>query len=123
MKAELKFMLKRLFKRGAVLLLAALPMMVFVSCAQKQELAGKWQEPGKKSTIELHADGTFNAVDDMEMAVSGKYTLEKNNTIRFEIAHDDSEPEIVEGKLSERGDEITFGSADDKKFEKYRRVK
>jgi hypothetical protein len=123
MKAELKFMLKSLFKPIAVLLLAALPMMVFVSCAQKQELAGTWQEPGKKSTIEFHNDSTFNAIDDMGMAVSGKYILQKNGSIRFEITHEGSAPEIVEGKLSERGDEITFGSADDKKFEKYRRVK
>ena len=116
-------MLKSLFKDGAVFLFAALPLVLILTCAQKQELAGKWQEVEKKSTIELHTDSTFNAVDDMGMAASGKYTLEKNNTIRFEIAHDDSEPEIVEGKLNERGDELTFGSADGKKVEKYKRVK
>ncbi len=78
---------------------------------------------GKKSTIEFYTDGTFNAVDDMGMAVSGKYTLEENGTIRFEIVHKGSAPEIVEGKLSERSNELTFSSADDKKVETYKRVK
>jgi hypothetical protein len=78
---------------------------------------------GKKSTIEFHRDGTFNAVDDMGMEVSGKYTLQENGTIPFEIAHSGSAPEIVEGKLNKRGDELTFSSADDKKVETYKRVK
>jgi len=116
-------MLKSLFKYCAVLLFAALPLAALLSCAQKQELAGTWQEPGKKSTIEFHADGTFNAVDDMEMAVRGKYTLQKNGSIRFEITHEGAAPEIVEGKLSERVDELTFSLADGKKAEKYQRVK
>jgi hypothetical protein len=84
---------------------------------------GKWQEPGKKSTIELHADGTFNAVDDMGMAVSGKYILQKDGSIRFEITHEGSATEIVDGKLNELGDELTFSSADDKKVEMYKRAK
>ena len=116
-------MLKSLFKPGAVFLFTTLPLVLLMSCAQKQDVAGKWQEVGKKSTIEFHTDGTFNAVDDMGMAVSGKYIREENNTIRFEIAHKGSAPEIVEGKLSERGDELTFSSADDKKIETYKRVK
>ena len=111
------------FKSGFPFLFNVMLIAVLLSCAQKQDVAGKWQEVGKKSTIEFHTDGTFNAVDDMGMAVSGKYILEENNTIRFEIAHKGSAPEIVEGKLNERGDELTFSSADDKKVETYKRVK
>jgi hypothetical protein len=111
------------FKSGFPFLFTVMLIAVLLSCAQKQDVTGKWQEVGKKSTIEFHTDGTFNAVDDMGMAVSGKYILEENNTIRFEIAHKGSAPEIVEGKLNERGNELTFGSADDKKVETYKRVK
>ena len=106
------------------LLLPAILLIAFlVSCTQKHDLTGKWQEAGNKSTLEFHKDSTFNAVDDMGMAVSGKYTLQKDGGIRFEITHEGSAPETVEGKLNERGDEITFGAADDKKVETYKRVK
>ena len=84
---------------------------------------GKWREVGKKSTIEFHSDGTFNAVDDMGMAVSGKYSLQENGAVRFEITREGYAPEIVEGKLILHGDELTFSYADDKKVETYKRVK
>ena len=95
---------------------------VLGSCAHSKNLTGKWQEVGKKSMIEFHRDGTFNAVDDMGMAVSGKYTLQEKGTIRFEILHSGNSPEIINGKLAVRGDELTFTSADDKKVETYKRV-
>jgi hypothetical protein len=104
-------------------LLVSFSAVLLVSCAQKQDVSGTWQEVGKKSTIEFHTDGTFNAVDDMGMAVSGKYTLRENGVIRLEITHAGSAPEIVEGKLNKRGDELAFSSADDKKIETYKRVK
>ncbi len=44
--------------------------------------------------------GIFNAVDDMGMAANGKYTLQKYNCIWFAITHENSAPEIVEGKLN-----------------------
>jgi len=98
-------------------------MVLLVSCAQKQDVAGKWQEVGKAATIELRKDGTFNAVDDMGMAVSGKYTLQEKGAIRFEITREGSSPEIINGKLAVRGDELTFTSADDKKVETYKKAK
>ena len=115
-------MLKSLFKPGAVFLFTTLPLVLLMSCAQKQDLAGKWQEVGKKSTIEFHTDGTFKAVDDMGMAVSGKYILEENGSIRFEITHEGSAPEIVEGKLSERSDELTLTSSNSKGVERYKKI-
>jgi len=116
-------MQKGMFKFSYYFLFAVLPLALLLSCAQKQDVAGKWQEVGKKSILEFHRDGTFNAVDDMGMAVSGKYTLQENGSIRFEITHEGSAPEIVNGKLNERGDELTFSSANDKKVETYKRVK
>ena len=79
-------------------LLVSFSALLLVSCAQKQDISGTWQETGTKSTIEFHRDSTFKAVDDMGMAVSGKYAIQENGSIRFEITHEGSAPEIVEGK-------------------------
>jgi hypothetical protein len=103
-------------------LLAAFSAVLLVSCAQKQNITGKWQEVGKKSTLEFHSDGTFNAVDDMGMAVSGKYTLQAQGAIRFEILHKGNSPEIIHATLNAQGDELTFTSADYKKVETYKRA-
>jgi len=103
-------------------LLTSFSAVVLVSCAHTNNLAGKWQEVGKKSTIEFHSDGTFNAVDDMGMAVSGKYTLQAQGAIRFEILHKGNSPEIIHATLNAQGDELTFTSADEKKVETYKRA-
>jgi len=115
-------MQKGMFKFSYYFLFAVLPLALLLSCAQKQDVAGTWQETGTKSTIELHRDGTFKAVDDMGMAVSGKYTLQEKGTIRFEILHKGNSPEIIQGTLNAQDDELTFTSADDKKVETYKRV-
>jgi len=103
-------------------LLGVLLIVSLVSCAHTNNLAGKWQEIGKKSTIEFHTNGTFDAVDDMGMAVRGKYFLQENNTVRFEITREGAAPEIIRGKLILQGDELTLISADNKETEKYRRA-
>jgi hypothetical protein len=113
----------RTIKKLLRFLLVSFSAVLLVSCAQKQDISGTWQETVTKSTIEFHRDSTFKAVDDMGMAVSGKYAIQENGSIRFEITHEGSAPEIVEGELSVRGDELTFSSADDKKIETYKRVK
>ena len=93
------------------------------ACAHTNNPTGKWQEVGKQSTIEFRTDGTFNAIDDMGMAVSGKYTFDKNNTIRFEIAHEGAETEIIYGNINASGDELTFSDDDHKAVERYKRVR
>ena len=104
-------------------LLTSFSAVVLVSCAHTKNLAGKWQEIGNKSTLEFNRDGTFNAVDDMGMAVSGKYFLQKNGAARFEITREGMSPEILHGTLNVQGDELTLTSPDDKKVETYKRVK
>ena len=85
-------------------LLVSFTAVLLVSCAQKQDISGAWQETGTKSKIEFHTDGTFDAADDMGTAVSGKYILEKNGSIQFEITHEGSSPEIIHGKLNVQED-------------------
>lgn len=77
---------------------------------------------GKSATLEFRSDSTFNAVDDMGMAVSGKYTIEKDGNIRFEIKHTDSTTEIINGTHDVHGDELTYTAEDDKQVYKYKRA-
>ena len=105
------------------LLLSSFFVAVLASCAHTNSLTGTWREPGKKSTIEFHPNGTFNAVDDMGMAVQGKYFLQDNGFVRFEIAHEGAEAEIIRGKLILQEDELTLISVDTKETEKYKKVR
>ena len=102
---------------------AILTIFLFTACATTPNLVGKWQEIGKAATLELWEDGTFKAVDNQKMAVSGKYTLSEHGNVRFEIFRQGSPSEIVNGKYSVQGDILTFTSADGKEIEKYKREK
>jgi len=84
-------------------------------------VVGKWQEVGKTATLEFWRDGTFRAVDNQGMAVSGTYALQENGNARFEIEREDSSPEIVTGKIFMRGEELTLISGDGKKVNRYKR--
>ncbi len=86
-------------------------------------MLGKWQETGTTATLEFRTDGAFYAVDDMEMAVSGTYTHQRDGRIRFEIINPGSSPEIVWGRINVRGDELIFTSDDNEEVEHYRRTR
>jgi hypothetical protein len=96
---------------------------LIISCANTPKVVGKWQEIGKTATLEFRKDGSFKAVDNQGMAVSGKYSLHENGMVRFEIANQGSSPESVTGTLSMREDELTITSARGNEVERYRRVK
>jgi hypothetical protein len=102
---------------------AILAFSFIVACTNTPNLVGKWNEIGKTATIELRKDGTFKAVDNQKMAVSGKYTLSEQGNVRFEIFRQGSPSEIVNGKYSVQGDILTFSSADGKEIERYKREK
>ena len=102
--------------------LSVISYIVLTSCAGAPGIIGKWQEPGTTATMEFFRDGTFTAVDDMEMEVSGSYVLRKNGGILFEIIHPESSPETISAILSVKGDELTLTFGDDKEVEKYRRT-
>ena len=102
--------------------LSVISYTVLTSCAGAPGIIGKWQEPGTTATMEFFRDGTFTAVDDMEMEVSGSYVLRKGGRILFEIIHPESSPETISAMLSIKGDELTLTFGDDKEVEKYRRT-
>ena len=116
-------MKKDKFKFILFFLLAIGLFFLIVSCANTPKVVGKWQEIGKTATLAFWEDGSFKAVDNQGMAVSGKYTLHENGMVRFEIAHQGSSLEIVTGKFSVRKDELTITSARGNEVEKYRKVK
>ena len=94
-----------------------------IACAHTPNLVGKWKEIGKAASLELWKDGTFKAVDNQKMAVSGKYSLSEHGNIRFEIFRQGSPSEIVNGKYSVQGDILTLISADGKEIQRYERQK
>ena len=113
-------------KRDKFSLYSAFVISVFsfvIGCANTPELAGNWKEIGKTATLELRTDGTFKAVDNQKMAVSGKYSLSEHGSIRFEISRQGSPPEIVTGKYYLQADMLTFTTADGKETQRYRRQK
>lgn len=107
--------------RVACLLIMAL--LVLGSCARMPAIIGTWQEIGTTATLEFHKDGTFSAVDDMEMAVSGTYSHHQDGRTRFEIISPGSSPEIVWGNINVQGDELIFSSDDNEEVECYRRTR
>jgi outer membrane lipoprotein-sorting protein len=113
------FMQKGANKAVVYFLLAVLPIMFLVSCAHTPNITGTWQEPGKRSSIEFGQDGTFTAVDDMGMTVSGNYTLQAKGKIRFEIKHPDSSVEIIRGNITVQDDELLFTFDEDKEVLTY----
>lgn len=98
---------------------------ILISCTQQhsQILTGKWQEIGKKATLEFYEDNTFKAIDDMGMAVNGTYAVDHNGTVRFEIKHEDGETEIISAKMTFEKDDLIFNFRDNGGVEKYRRIK
>jgi hypothetical protein len=106
---------------GLSLLCAILAFSLVASCANRPHVAGKWQEIGKTATLELVKDGTFTAVDNQGMAVSGNYTLYKDGTIKFEVTRAGSSPDIVNALVTVQGDELTFVFSHSKEMERYKR--
>jgi hypothetical protein len=96
---------------------------LIISCTNTPDVVGKWREVGKTATLEFWKDGTFKAVDNQGMSVSGKYTLYENGNVRFEIYRKGSYPDIVNGKISLQGEELILTSADDNEVDRYKREK
>ena len=107
------------FKKSARVLWLVPMLFLLPFCASKSDLVGNWKEAGKAATIEFSEDGTFKAVDNQGMAVSGKYTPFKDGLLRCEIQREGETVEVVNLKISIRGDELTLTSPDDTEVERY----
>jgi len=115
-------MLKGAYKVVTHFLPTLLIAVFLVSCAHTPNVAGKWQEPEKTSTIEFGQDGTFTATDDMGMTVRGNYILQVNGKIRLEIKHPNSSVEIIIGSIEVQGNELILTFDEGKEVLKYKKV-
>ena len=98
-------------------------MIVFlVSCAQPPNITGKWQEPGKTSSIEFRQDGTFTATDEMGMVVNGTYTLQSNDNIRLEIKHPNTPVERIIANFAMQDDELRLTLDKDNEVLSYKKI-
>jgi hypothetical protein len=113
----------RKFTGTAATLLSIFMLFFFASCASKPDITGKWKEIGKVATLEFSADGTFKAVDNQGMAVSGTYTLFKDGNLTCEIQHDGAAEEVVNLLIAIKGDELTVTSSGSSEAERYKREK
>ena len=93
-----------------------------VSCQQSPNLTGKWQETRGRAIFEFQKDHTFSTVDNMGMQVSGKYNLDGQGNIRFEIQNEEANIEIIDARVTVAGDELIFKFGDTGEIERYRRV-
>jgi hypothetical protein len=83
------------FKPSFYYQLAIVSVFLVISCASVPGVVGKWREIGKTATVEFCEDGTFKAVDNLGMSVSGRYTLHEQGNIRFEITRQGMSSEII----------------------------
>jgi hypothetical protein len=110
--------------KGSARVILMFPILFFLLfCASKPNLIGKWKEVGKVATIEFSKDGTFKAVDNQGMAVSGKYTFFKGGHLWCEIQQKGGAGEVISLRISIKGDELTLTSSNSSEVENYRREK
>lgn len=105
-------------------ILGILAVTFLISCVPRNSpnLTGKWQEIGRKAILEFGGDHTFKAADDMGMAVSGTYTLDRNGNLHLEINHGDSSAEPIDVKITFADNELILNYGDEGMVEKYMRV-
>jgi len=96
-------------------------LFLLVSCSSTPDMTGKWKEVGKSATLEFSRDGTFKAVDNQGMAVSGKYALLEDGQLRCEILQEGRTVDVVTLRVSVKGNELTLTSPGHAGAEHYRR--
>ena len=121
MRVETRTLEKGKLKSGFHPVLAALAFFLIVACASGPDVVGRWREIGKSATLEFWKDGKFKAVDNQGMAVRGKYTLDEKGNMRVEIMPQGPSPEVVNGRVTVRGDELTLEYSDHNEVERYNR--
>jgi hypothetical protein len=92
------------------------------ACATAPDVVGRWREVGRTATLDLQADGRFEAVDNEGLAVRGAYTLAPDGRARFTIVDQDRVVDVVHLTLTVQGDEMTVRPTDGTDVEHYRRT-
>lgn len=110
-----------LIRPSSGILLLFVMILMLASCVSGPGIAGKWRQVGREATLEFSGDGSFRAVDNEGMAVSGTYRLSEDSSLRFVIHHAGAPDEIVDMQVSLHGDVLTMKTADLRETEQYRR--
>jgi hypothetical protein len=116
-------MKKERFELSFKIMLRLLAVVFLVACQGSTNLIGTWQEIGTKATLEFHEDHSFRSVDNMGMAVSGKYYLDNVGNIRFEITNGEDYFESITGNFTLNENDLVLISSDTGETEKYRKIK
>ena len=70
------------------------------SCADVLDVKGRWQAIGAQATEAFRSDGTFTAVDNQGMSVSGTYRVKGDGHVRFDIADPGGSTETIHVHIS-----------------------
>lgn len=106
----------------AFCVLVVIASVFLIHCAASPSMTGAWLEVGKSATLEFKKDGSFSAVDNEGMAISGRYTRLEDGRVKFEILHGDASVEIVILNVSVSGEELTITGDVPGDVERYRRM-
>ena len=111
------------YKNSFSCLLVIFIFLLIISCSNAPDIVGEWREIGKTATVVFWKDGTFRAIDNQGMEVSGTYTLNENGEIRFEIDRQGFVSDVVVGTISMEQDELILISDDGSEVDRYRKEK
>lgn len=110
--------------------LAIAALFLLTSCTPALDVVGKWTAIGTPGTLEFHKNGSVEMVDNMGATFKGSYIISKDTEIKLIFTHSDilrdsielmDDPEIVNGRIYMRGNELTLTSLDSKEVLRYRR--
>jgi len=90
-----------------------IPCIMVLSCANRVDVAGEWQEIGNTGTLTLLKDGSFNAVDNQGMQVSGVFSLISTDSIRFVVEQSSGSREIISAKITLSDNRLTLSFEQD----------
>jgi hypothetical protein len=85
-------------------------------------LLGDWKAVDGPASVRFAADGTFNAVDNQGMPVSGRYRLMGADGIQFEIRHAGEETETIQARVIQAGERLTLTFPGENVTETYQRL-
>jgi hypothetical protein len=82
--------------------------LAIYACASGPAIVGNWKALEGAATVNFASDGTFSAVDNEGMPVSGTYRLVDPDGIRFEIRHGEADTERIDARISRTGERMTL---------------
>lgn len=105
-----------------VMVLAAYACVSGPTTLSGPTILGDWKAVDGPASVRFAADGTFHAVDNQGMPVSGKYRLIGADGIQFEIRHAGEETETIQARVIQAGERLTLTFPGENAIETYQRL-